>query len=403
MGKGFKHGAGGVKREETLNFTVNAYPSEVELNIATPAENTIGVVTANPIKSWDLSATEPTKRSANKNMVVVDTSTTTKNGVTFTVNNDGSITVNGTASANAEMRFVSIPVTRLLEVGKTYTLKGTGNSNIAIGIHERTAQNSWVKTHAQEYGKDVTFRYNGVAADGNDVYVYLYVPSGKTVSSVTVYPQLEKGSTSTSFVKGDATGQVWISTGVSGFAEFNALKKNGIWVNPIFAKQYVSGSWVEKTAEIYHNGEWSELGTEAVYLLKHFEVNPDDFEFQNYEKGYGNWTITSEKINISGKLFSFQKKATVDLTRFNTVHFRINCNSTKAGCFHLCASKNSLMGNYLADLSAPAMVAPAATGEQELTLDVSNLTGLYYIGGKTSYRDNAGGTTTMDIFDIWMD
>ncbi len=53
-----------------------------------------------------------------------------------------------------------------------------------------------------------------------------------------------------------ATGRVWISVGTSSTVEFNALKKNGIQVYPISAKQYVSGKWVDKTAKSYQNGAW---------------------------------------------------------------------------------------------------------------------------------------------------
>ena len=48
-------------------------------------------------------------------------------------------------------------------------------------------------------------------------------------------------------------GMVWIRTGVSSPAEFNALKKNGIQVYPISAKQYVSGAWVNVTVKIYQD------------------------------------------------------------------------------------------------------------------------------------------------------
>lgn len=51
-------------------------------------------------------------------------------------------------------------------------------------------------------------------------------------------------------------GMVWISTGTSSTIEFNALKKNGIQVYPISAKQYVEGAFAEVTAKSYQNGEW---------------------------------------------------------------------------------------------------------------------------------------------------
>lgn len=46
-------------------------------------------------------------------------------------------------------------------------------------------------------------------------------------------------------------GMVWITTGKTSTAPFNALKKNNITVYPISAKQYVGGAWVDKTAKIY--------------------------------------------------------------------------------------------------------------------------------------------------------
>lgn len=57
------------------------------------------------------------------------------------------------------------------------------------------------------------------------------------------------------------SGRVWISTGTSSPIEFNALKKNGIQVYPISAKQYVSSAWVDVTAKSYQNGEWAEWVT----------------------------------------------------------------------------------------------------------------------------------------------
>ena len=201
-----------------------------------------------------------------------------------------------------------------------------------------------------------------------------------------------------------ADGEIWFYDDKTSFAEFNALKRNKIMVYPVSAKQMVSGELRDVTAEIYRNGEWASFGPSTVYLMKSGEANPNDFEYDVYSKEYGSCTITAEKISLSvAKLLSFQKKETVDLTRYKTVHFNVDCTRTANGQFHLCASKESLLGNYLTDLSAPAMVAPEATGTQELKLDVTNLSGNYYIGGKTSYRNNAGGYTDIEIYDIWID
>lgn len=53
-----------------------------------------------------------------------------------------------------------------------------------------------------------------------------------------------------------SAGMVWIFIVTSSNAEFNALKKNGIQVCPISAKQYVGSAWVDKIAKSYQGGEW---------------------------------------------------------------------------------------------------------------------------------------------------
>lgn len=55
-----------------------------------------------------------------------------------------------------------------------------------------------------------------------------------------------------------AEGMVWIATGSASNAEFNALKKNGITVYPMSAKQYVNGAWVNKPIKVYQSGSWKD-------------------------------------------------------------------------------------------------------------------------------------------------
>lgn len=51
-------------------------------------------------------------------------------------------------------------------------------------------------------------------------------------------------------------GIIWISTSNESEIVFNALKENYIQIMPLSAKQYINGTWIEKEAEIYQNGEW---------------------------------------------------------------------------------------------------------------------------------------------------
>ena len=51
-------------------------------------------------------------------------------------------------------------------------------------------------------------------------------------------------------------GMAWILIGTYSPAEFNVLKKNSIRLHPLSAKQYINGTWAEKTTKSYQGGEW---------------------------------------------------------------------------------------------------------------------------------------------------
>lgn len=54
-------------------------------------------------------------------------------------------------------------------------------------------------------------------------------------------------------------GLVWFFTAAPSTIQFNALKKNGIEVYPITARQYLGGAWVNRTAKIQQDGKLEEL------------------------------------------------------------------------------------------------------------------------------------------------
>lgn len=51
---------------------------------------------------------------------------------------------------------------------------------------------------------------------------------------------------------------VWFYIGTTSSVAFSATKKNPIMVYPFFAKQYIGGALVDKTAKSYQNGQWVE-------------------------------------------------------------------------------------------------------------------------------------------------
>ena len=104
--------------------------------------------------------------------------TKTMNGITFTDNGDGSITVNGTATAESFV-FLSANYTLKLMAG-TYTISGQKEGVIVNAVN-----------NSGFWGQ------NGIITTEEDVFANfsVYIASGTTVNNVTVYPMLNHGST----------------------------------------------------------------------------------------------------------------------------------------------------------------------------------------------------------------
>lgn len=131
-----------------------------------------------------------------------------------------------------------------------------------------------------------------------------------------------------------ASGRVWIATGTSSAVEFNALKKNGIQVYPISAKQYIGGAWVDKTAKSYQNGAWVEWVT---YLFQSGVGGLIDFASNSGANT--TVTISTDKItstytgtsgvsgNVNSEAFDYTGKKYLCLDYICTVNNSVNsCN-----------------------------------------------------------------------------
>ena len=185
-------------------------------------------------------------------------------------------------------------------------------------------------------------------------------------------------------------GLVWITTGSASTSAFNALKKNSIMVYPLSAKQYIGGTWVDKTAKSWQDGEWRDW---MVYLFR------DGDEYESLTGGWkalieidshgdatSNLTITNTgsvlQLAKTAKSWSIAYAAKkIDLTSFTAVSFEISKNSWIYG------DSNAYIGIFDAiTATAPtaySLAAQASTAKDEAgtySVDVSGLTGEYYIG-----------------------
>lgn len=157
----------------------NATGQVVSLTDISPNEHTLGV------------------KVRGKNLIpypYYDT-TKTQNGITFTVNADGSISFSGTSTAQATFYFVYKAMN--LKQGVTYTLSASGNysfgGSATIFIYDSTqGQSAYISLLT-----DVSATFTPIK-NINNTNCYLVIPANRTVSG-TLKPQLELGSTATAY------------------------------------------------------------------------------------------------------------------------------------------------------------------------------------------------------------
>lgn len=121
--------------------------------------------------------------------------TSTSNGITFTVNDDGSVTVNGTATANATFELESDATMFALPVGN-YFLSGCPNDGSSKSYF-MVAVNGVGITYdkfLRDFGNGIS-----VPSKGEKWKVSIRIISGYTADNLVFKPQIELGSTATPY------------------------------------------------------------------------------------------------------------------------------------------------------------------------------------------------------------
>ena len=112
--------------------------------------------------------------------------TKTINGITFTTNKDGSITVNGTATDTATFTLVNKTQFGVLSLGEDYILNGCpasgGLDSFALSIESHD-----YKQMRADSGDGASF-----TASYNEYYIFIRVYKGATVSNKTFHPMIRK-------------------------------------------------------------------------------------------------------------------------------------------------------------------------------------------------------------------
>jgi hypothetical protein len=184
------------------------------------------------------------------------------NGITISQNDDGSISINGTATANVNQ----ILMAEVAIDNGAWTISGvptnSAGGNLSIWARNTTG------------GTEYTRTYNGLPGTLNistgSVYIYCTISSGTTVDNVKVYLQLEAGSTATDWTPYE-----------------NICPISG-W----------TGAEIEQTGKNLFDGQ----------------VVSDDYDITHLLKVGNTYTITADFINSSDTAYYYLFKGNADHT-----------------------------------------------------------------------------------------
>ncbi len=127
-----------------------------------------------------------------RNLLPMATETKTLNGVTFTHNPDGSVSVSGTATDYAAVYVFADGLDESL-LGQTVCLSA-GSMQAQLIINEKKTTGEWIRNVLISAHTPSAAGVLSKQAEANILYATIYVPAGTAVNT-TVYPMLNLGNT----------------------------------------------------------------------------------------------------------------------------------------------------------------------------------------------------------------
>lgn len=201
--------------------------------------------------------------SSSKNLIPYPYATTSKtiSGVTFTVQEDGGIKVEGTPNNPVSMFYISTPANTIsaLKIGNTYTLSGYRSGSGATLVYINT-----------EVSDSYTF-----TCDAQNPLIGIKVVQGTTANAL-FYPQLEEGTVATDFS---------LNTGSKEVLKVSYNNKN------LFNEKSITACAARGTA----SNNYGQVTTE--YLLSKYAtygIGTYWTGFQVYLKANTNYTISAD-------------------------------------------------------------------------------------------------------------
>ena len=207
-------------------------------------------------------------------------------------------------------------------------------------------------------------------------------------------------------------GTVWVLLTEKSVASFNPLKKNCIPINPLMARQRKNGIWMDVPAMsrkygvwmpwwngyLYHQGNTCDLVTEgwkgyayvsydsgssAYAPTVTFQEDSMKVVLSKPSSGYRGGTVFTEKA-VDVSLYRKLKIRVMSLTGLTTGMVNIGLSATKENGY------TQIAGAEITEMG-------------DVTLDLSDITGAYYVCLRIGGVSSAGSTVTLEVDTIWLE
>ncbi len=195
-------------------------------------------------------------------------------------------------------------------------------------------------------------------------------------------------------------GMVWILIGTSSDVEFNALTGNVSKIYPLSAKQYVSGSWVDMTAQSYQGGVWKEW------------IEVIDFDLTNWTKKnpYPSRTYYQGAYDLSSKTLKgsistdyqhvvLVKNEKINFTPSNRLNFVYTLSKDMTSYGALIVKVSSSFSDPIDSTCVVNQQITAVATNKEVNIDVSSVNSSYYLWIGLIAWGNAG-TVNFEISNL---
>lgn len=197
-------------------------------------------------------------------------------------------------------------------------------------------------------------------------------------------------------------GGIWIKTGVTGNVSVNVLRKNAIQLELISCKQMASGKLTSRLAYLRKNGGWVKFATtwDGYYFKageQYTEITGGWIEWSETTDGSTptiKSTLTAQSPYYGGTCTIGTSKA-VDLTEVSSI--KIYSVGTITGAAGTAYAGSFIVSKSKSSASPAKSVIVSSTGE--FSIDVSGLSGSYYLGLTAKGGSNGAGYISLN--KIW--